>query len=124
MKSIVVYDGTCNICAANLKWLRRLDWLHRFEAVPYQDTSLYTRYSQLTLKACEEAVHVILPNGRTEKGGDAIREVLLRLPLTAPAGVVLSIPPFRQLFRRLYPVIARNRYKLGGSCPVHPGGQP
>src|SRR5262245_21721158 len=35
-RPLVVYDGSCGICAGNLPWLHRLDWLGRFDDLPYQ----------------------------------------------------------------------------------------
>jgi len=122
MKILVIYDGGCNFCKANLHWLRRLDWLHRFEGIAYQDKTLYTRYPQLRPEACEKAVHVVFPDGRTEQGGDAVREILLRLPLGFLPGLLLSIPPLRQIARRVYPVLARNRYHMRGHCDIRQPG--
>jgi len=112
MKTVAVFDGDCRLCRAKVAWLERLDWCHRFEMIPFQDPTLPMRFPALDAKTCQDALHVCLPDGRIERGGDAIREILLRLPLTALPALLLWIPPLAYLLRRLYPLIARNRYAL------------
>jgi alginate O-acetyltransferase complex protein AlgI len=117
-KPLVIYDGTCGFCAGNLKWLHRLDWLGAFDDAPYQADKIYRRFPHVKKTDCEEVLHLALPNGKVYRGTDALREVMLRMPLSLPVGLLLSIPPFPYLFGRLYPVIARNRYRLGGNCDL------
>lgn len=118
MKPLVVYDGACNLCAGNLKWLHRLDWLHVFDDLPYQSEEVYRRHPAVRREDCEQALHVVFPDGRILRGADAFRAVFLRLPLTFLLGLLLALPPLRQLARRLYPLLARNRYRWGGRCEL------
>ena len=124
MKAAVIYDGQCNLCAKNLKWLRRLDWLGKFQTLPYQQETVYVRFPQLKREECEKAMHVVLPatagklDGRVFAGAEAFREVFLRMPLTWPLGVLLFLPPLMWLARRCYRHIAAHRYELGGSCEI------
>lgn len=117
-KPLVIYDGTCGLCAGNLKWLRRLDWLKRFDDAPYQAEDIKRRVPQVSAEQFAQALYVAFPDGRLFSGADAFREIFLRLPATLPLGLALSLPPLGWLARRLYPVIARNRYLLGGRCEV------
>jgi predicted DCC family thiol-disulfide oxidoreductase YuxK len=117
-KPVVIYDGTCQICAGNLKWLHRLDTLHRFDAMPYQAEELLTLFPHLHLDECQNALHLVFPNGKTFTGADAFREVFLRMPLMFPVGLLMSVPPMPRILRRLYPWLARNRYRLGGTCDL------
>lgn len=117
-KPVVIYDGSCGLCAGNLKWLYRLDWLHQFEAAPYQDSSLYSRFPQLKPEECEKALQVVFPNGRIFSGADAFRVIFLRMPLTFLVGLLMRIPPLPSLLRRLYPILAKNRYRWGGKCEI------
>lgn len=121
-KPLVIYDGECGLCAGNLKWLHRLDWLKVFDDTPFQAEELDRRFPAIKRADYEEALHVIFPDGRTFRGADAIRAVMVRMPLTALPGVLLGLPPLARLFRMIYPVIARNRYRLGGHCKIegHP----
>jgi len=117
-KPVVIYDGTCGICAGNLKWLHRLDWLKKFDDMPYQAAELTRIFPHLNLEECEKALHLVFPSGKIYQGADALRNVLLRLPVTFLAGTTASIPPLPWMLRKLYPVLARNRYRMGGTCEI------
>ena len=123
-KPVVVYDGVCGLCAGNLKWLYRLDHLHVFEAAPYQQDDLYLRFPQLKREACEQALQLVFADGRVYAGVDAFREVFLRMPLTFLVGVLLWIPPLAWWLRKLYPIVSRHRYRLGGTCEIPKRPQP
>lgn len=111
-RPLVIYDGGCRICTGSLTWLQRLDRDHLFEARPLQDERIYAEYPGLTRAACEEAIHVLLPDGRIFRGAEAIREIALRLPLTRPLGRLMGLSVLRPLSRRLYGWIARHRQRL------------
>lgn len=117
-KPVVIYDGGCNICAGNLKWLYRLDTFKKFEALPYQTERLTEIFPGLRIEECQKSMHLAFPNGKIYTGSDAFREVFLRMPLMFPVGLVMWLPPVAWLLRRLYPILARNRYRIGGSCPL------
>src|SRR5262249_22681455 len=117
-RPVVVYDGACGLCAGNLKWLYRLDHLKVFEAVPYQSEMLAARFPRLERERCEQALHLVFPDGRTYAGVDAFREVFLRMPLAFPLGIILWIPPVAWMLRKLYPILSRHRYRLGGTCEI------
>jgi len=117
-RPLVVYDGSCGICAGNLPWLHRLDWLGRFDDLPYQSEEVYRLFPQLHRTQCEQALQLAFPDGRVYAGAEAFRAVFLRMPLTLPLGLLMAIPPLPWLLRKLYPVLARNRYRLGGHCSI------
>ncbi len=118
MKTAIIYDGACGFCAKNLKWIRRLDWLKKFETLPFQDDAVYTRFPQLKREECEKAMHAVLPNQSTFAGAEAFREVFLRMPLTCPLGLILCVPPVMWVAQRCYRVVAAHRHSLGESCEV------
>jgi predicted DCC family thiol-disulfide oxidoreductase YuxK len=91
-KPTVIYDGTCGICAGNLKWLYRLDTLKKFDAIPYQTEDLLVRFPHLEMEECEKAMHLVFPDGRTYTGSDGFREVFLRMPLMFLIGLIMSVP--------------------------------
>ena len=117
-KPLIIYDGSCGLCTGGTKWLHYLDWFNRFEIAPYQDKSLPSLFPKISLPAYEEAVHVIFPNEKVYKGADALRIIFLRMPLTFIFGIIAAIPPMPWILRRLYPILARNRYRLGGRCEI------
>ncbi|MFH2202827.1 MAG: DUF393 domain-containing protein [Elusimicrobiota bacterium] len=108
-KPLVVYDGECGFCTGSLRWLKRLDWLRRFDALPYQSAEVYRRFPQLRREDCTRELHLCFANGDIYKGGDAIGRILLRLPLTFPLGALASLPPLAAALRAIYPAIACRR---------------
>src|SRR5262245_50085269 len=103
MKPLVVYDGQCGICAGNLPWLYRLDWLRTFDALPYPSAEVSRRFPQLSQTRCAEALQLAFSDGRIYSGADAFRQIFLRMPAMALVGAVLCIPPLPWLLRKLYP---------------------
>lgn len=118
--AIVVYDGGCGMCRTGARWIERLDWRHALSAVPLQSEALYRSLPALDPAACHAAMHVVLPNGRIRVGGDALRAVLVRLPLTLPVAVLLAIPPLPALVRAVYPWFAARRSAHSATCGLRP----
>lgn len=114
----VIYDGHCGMCSSGATLLKKIDWLNNFTYIPYQDLALYIRYPKLNPAACEQALHVIMPDGEIIAGANAIRAVLWRTPLTFLVAWVLMLPPLPWVFRKLYPVIAKNRYLISDRCRI------
>ena len=117
-KATVIYDGSCNLCAGNLKWLKRLDWLGKFDSLPYQSDEVYQRFPKLTRSDCEKAMQVVLPDGYIYSGADAFRKIFLRMPLMMVIGILMAVPPMPWVLRKLYRIFAPYRYHLSGKCPV------
>jgi predicted DCC family thiol-disulfide oxidoreductase YuxK len=118
--AIMVYDGGCGMCSSGSQWVRRLDWLRAVSPVPLQSATLYVRFPSLQPQACWQAMHVILPGGRIRIGGDALRAVLARLPLTMPLALILAVPPLPQLLRAVYPWFANRRRAISALCGMRP----
>ncbi len=118
--AIVVYDAGCGMCSAGSRWIQRLDWLRVVSPVPLQSAALYVRMPALNPQACWQAMHVVLPGGRLRIGGDALRAVLARLPLTMPLAVILAIPPLPGLVRAVYPWFANRRRAISAVCGLNP----
>jgi len=118
--AIVVYDAGCGLCSAGSRWIVRLDWLGAVSAVPLQSSALYRQFPSLDPVACYAAMHVLLPGGRLRTGGDALRCVLARLPLTMPLALILAIPPLPAVVRLVYPWFANRRRSLSAACGLRP----
>jgi len=122
-KPTVIYDGECGICGGNLHWLYRLDLFRRFVALPYQSEEVYRLFPWISRADLAASLHLVLPDGRVFRGADAFREIFLRMPLTAPVGLIMAIPPLPAVLRRLYPLLSENRYRLGGHCQLPPASK-
>ncbi|HMQ10327.1 MAG TPA: DUF393 domain-containing protein [Oligoflexia bacterium] len=117
-KPVVLFDGSCNLCRGNLKWLHRIDFFKVFDDVPYQDKVVPTLFPDIAQEQFEESLHVIFPNGKIYTGFDAFRAVFFKSPWMFFLALLLSIPPLPWLGRKLYPYVAKNRYKIAGQCSL------
>ena len=67
-----------------------------------------------SLEACLTAMQLVLPDGRTLAGADAVPELLRRIRGLGWLAGVFSLPDARPIARRVYAWIAKNRMRL--SC--------
>ncbi|QDV88676.1 thiol-disulfide oxidoreductase DCC family protein [Planctomycetes bacterium TBK1r] len=130
---VVIYDGDCNFCIAQVKNLRRLDCCGgRLSFLSLHDPRVAERYPDLTHDRLMAEMYVVDSQGRRHGGGDAVRYLSRRLPLLWLAAPILHLPGSASLWRWMYNQIAKRRYKLAGkksgqgacendSCAVHFG---
>ena len=110
----LLYDGACRICTAQAHSLARYDTQHRLLLLDLNTRDAYERYPQITREDAQRWMHVIEPDGRIWRGADALRLVLLLLPLGRVLGALMYLPGVIWLARPLYNWFARNRYRFGG----------
>ena len=113
----VVYDGQCKVCGRLVKLLDRWDSRDEIETIPFQNTSVLSRFPWIPAEAYAEAMQLVGPGGRTWQGGYAIEQLLKILPYGGLLGWAFKLPFFGELFNRFYRWFARNRYKFG--CGEH-----
>jgi predicted DCC family thiol-disulfide oxidoreductase YuxK len=114
----VIYDDACAFCARQMRLLRRLDWLGRFQLVPR--SSPEAQLPGLSPEVLFQAIHCVTVDGRVFRGARCLRFVGLRLPLLAPLAVLLWVPGVLGLAERVYAWISRNRHRLGGTAGPAP----
>ena len=107
-KRTVVYDGDCRFCVRCKRLIEKLDWKNRFLCRPLQDDTLYSDEPGLTREACKEELKLATKTA-VYGGADAVVRICRGLPLLFTFGWLLSLPPFIQLLRPLYRLVARNR---------------
>jgi predicted DCC family thiol-disulfide oxidoreductase YuxK len=112
-RPVVLYDGDCAFCLRMVALLARLDRAGRFEAVPAARRGEVAGLPALGDAALAGAMHLVLPDGRWFAAGDAVREIVRRLPLGAPLAALLGLPGVRTLVDRGYALVAANRHRLG-----------
>jgi len=113
---LVLYDGSCGLCARTIVVLRRLDVLARLR---YADVSvdwpaLAATYPTLDAQACLEDMHVVVgdaddPPSSIETGFDAYRSIAWVLPIAWPVLPLLYVPGVPALGRRIYRFVAFHR---------------
>lgn len=114
----VIYDDGCAFCTRQMRRLRRLDWLKRFQWVPQSNPE--ARWPGLTPEVLAQAIHCVTADGRVFRGARCLRFVGLRLPVLAPLVVLLWVPGVLDLAERVYAWISRNRHRLGGTAGPAP----
>jgi predicted DCC family thiol-disulfide oxidoreductase YuxK len=113
----VVYDGQCKVCGRLVKLLDRWDTRDEIEIVPFQNTTVLSRFPWIPGEAYAQAMQLVGPGGQTWQGGYAIEQLLKILPYGGLLGWAFKVPFFGRLFNRFYRWFARNRYKFG--CGEH-----
>ncbi|HEY7770678.1 DUF393 domain-containing protein [Longimicrobium sp.] len=113
----VVYDGQCKVCGRLVKVLTKWDTGDELELIPFQNTTVLSRFPWIPAAAYAEALQLIGPGGKTWQGGEAIEQLLKILPYGLTFGWAFKVPGFGNLFGRFYRWFARNRYKFG--CGEH-----
>ena len=113
----VVYDGQCKVCGRLVRLLDRWDTRDEIEVIPFQNTTVLSRFPWIPAAAYAEAMQLVGPGGETWQGGHAIEQLLKILPYGGLLGWAFEVPFFGELFNRFYRWFARNRYKFG--CGEH-----
>lgn len=117
-RTVVLFDGVCDLCDTGMAWLRRRDVGGRFEFLPYQAPEVAARFPALDPAHLAEALHVITPDGRVHVGADAAAPLFARLPGWGLAACVLALPGVRVIAHPLYAWIAARRHISLTSHPV------
>ncbi|OGQ34564.1 MAG: hypothetical protein A3F16_03600 [Deltaproteobacteria bacterium RIFCSPHIGHO2_12_FULL_43_9] len=109
---VMLYDGDCGFCQ---KWIKKWDKITIGKVVylPYQEH--LGSYPQITKKACQEAVQLIMPDKTVYSGAHA---ALKALSLAGKYKILLwkyeHIPLFGPFCEFVYRQIARHRTNLSG----------
>ena len=107
---LAIYDGHCTICQRARRIAASLDWRGRLAFADLHDRAAIEALAPgLSKTDSLAALHLRLADGHTLSGFDAVRRLLGELPLLAPLGWALHIPPLAALARATYRQIARHR---------------
>jgi predicted DCC family thiol-disulfide oxidoreductase YuxK len=98
--------------------------------VDFQQPGSLDEFPNLDHETCMQAIHLIMPDGKTFRGFEAIVQALATRPFLRWPVQLYYLPGIRQLCELIYRWIARNRYRLvrqavdrgecpGGACAVH-----
>ena len=125
-QATVIYDGDCGICSRTRQTVEALDWLGTMRWISsHSDEADAFGFPREQL---DRAV-VIVTAGSAADGWNAVKQIVVRLPLTylvgaalvrwkpwsvLPIAVLLS-PLFNPLGDRGYAFVAENRDRLPGS---------
>src|SRR5262249_44433979 len=113
-KYVVLYDGHCRFCVAQMKRLMALARRDRVVAVDFQELGALDRFPGISHEACMQAMHLITSDGRVYRGFEALVRTLGTRPGLGPAAYLYYLPGLRQLCDRLYTFVAAHRYRIWG----------
>jgi len=104
---LIIYDDKCSFCRSSVRLCRSLDWLgaHRYEGSSNREL---LDAAGITPEQADQELKLV-SGGRIDGGFDAIRRIMLRLPLTFFWAPLLWIPPIPWLGRRVYRAVAARR---------------
>lgn len=115
-KDTVLYDGRCRFCRGQIAMLRRLDLGGVLEFTSLHDPTVGRDFPEIPLEAMLAEMVVVDRGGRTWKGAAAVRYLSRRLVALWPLAIPLHVPGSMPLWRSLYAFVARNRYRIAGTC--------
>ena len=132
-QAVVLYDGHCRFCKAQMKNLLALARPGAIEPKDFQAEGVLDTYRGLTHDACMEEMKLILPDGRVFGGmAAAVRAVATR-PVLGLVAWLYYVPGIRQIMDAIYRQVAKRRYAIAGrevaaggcdpdgTCAVHFG---
>lgn len=111
-KSIVVFDGVCNLCNETVIFIIRRDPNNRFCFASFQSTAGKRLVRTHHLSVHMESVVLIKGEKAYSKSGAILRIALSLTGFWPCLSVFLLVPPF--IRDRVYDLIANNRYRWFG----------
>ena len=120
----IFYDGLCPLCMRSMAVLQSFDW---FGLLIFSDLEavwprLAAKHPEITVDACRQDMHVLLPDGSIRKGFFAYREIVKHLPPLWPLLAVLYFPLSSIVGPRAYQWVAsrrpRNHACTVETCPI------
>lgn len=111
---VVIWDGQCNFCRAQVERLRGWD-SDKLTYLSLHDARANSLCPELTKEQLMEQMWVVTPSGSTKFGGaDAARYLSQRLPKLWWLFPILHIPLTMPIWRWIYRQVAKRRYKISG----------
>jgi predicted DCC family thiol-disulfide oxidoreductase YuxK len=124
--SVLIYDGHCRFCTAQVKRLDRWDRKGQLAFLSLHDPRVAERCPDLTHEQLMEQMYLITPSGERYGGAAAFRYLSRRLPRLWALAPFLHIPFSLPLWQWGYRLVARQRYRWGRTdacdddhCAIH-----
>lgn len=121
---VLIYDGQCRFCTAQVLSLARLDVMKRLAFVSLHHPFVRTQYPDLAFADLMRQMYVVTRDGRRFAGAEAVRRLSRRLVMLWWLAPLIHLPGTRPFWRWLYRQVARRRYWFGrvecveGTCAV------
>jgi predicted DCC family thiol-disulfide oxidoreductase YuxK len=111
-RAVLIYDGSCPVCSKTVAWIEKNEREGAFEMVPCQNDDVPVRFPHVERAACMRAMHLVLPDGRTLAGEQALPEIAKRLENYSGTADLFRIPGAQTLSRAFYRWFADRRYSI------------
>lgn len=115
-RDTVLYDGQCRFCRGQIAILRRLDLTGRLTFTSLHDPSVAGDFPEIPHEDLLAEMYVVDRKGRTWRGAGAVRYLSRHLVALWPIALPLHLPGTMPLWTWLYRLVARNRYRIAGTC--------
>ncbi len=123
---VLIYDGDCRFCTAQVERLHRWDSKQRLAFLSLHDPSVAEKYPDLTHDQLMAQMYLIDQQGNRHPGAAAFRYLSRKMPRLWPLVPFLHIPFSLPLWQWGYRQVARRRYRFGkkndchdGACDIH-----
>ncbi|AKQ66881.1 hypothetical protein A176_003793 [Myxococcus hansupus] len=121
---VILYDGHCRLCGGAARQLQR--WLGKTgtRLLSFREDGVLAAFPGVTEDRCEQALQLVLADGRVVEGLEALVLALGQRPLGRLLRVYY-LPGLRQLLDAGYRIVARYRFRIAGrqcpdgTCAVH-----
>lgn len=123
--SIVIYDGECRFCCAQVTRLARWDSNQKLSFISLHDPEVAQRWPNLQRAELMKQMYVVTPDQQQLAGAAAIRFLATQLPRLRPLSWLMSVPATMPIWNSLYAFVAKRRYWFGkkyscddGACKI------
>lgn len=124
--NVVIYDGHCRFCTAQVARLARWDRRAQLAFLSLHDHRTAEFCPDLTHDQLMQQMYLITPAGTRYAGAHAVRYLSRHLRRLWPLAPVLHIPGSLPIWQWLYRLVAKSRYWFGrtascesDSCDIH-----
>lgn len=123
---ILIFDGHCRMCRAQVERLHRWDSRDSLAFLSLHDPQVAERFPDLSYDELMQQMVLVDQQGKRHRGAEAVRYLSRHIPRLWPLVPVLHLPGSLPLWRWCYRQVAHWRYRLGGrvecedgACAVH-----
>jgi len=104
-EEIIYFDGSCGMCTASAKRFERIVSSRGFRFEPFEGPA-------------PDEMKLRTRDGQMLGGADALIYIAQRVWWAWPVWAISFVPGAMWMMRRVYSCIARNRYRISGSCRI------